>query len=200
VCIQGEWTHVRHIRPGLFGNFHTSTFDSLMCACLPCAENPDSPGVIGALCNPGDRICGPEPRRAPDNKICFSGVGKYAESKGKRTDRAVIFRTDVEDRSEPGGEPPTIRPIGIGWVCGSSPRPTVMTSEPEQPEQQGLRPAPAGGLRRSDDGGSHGHRAGSRSAPTPDIDDGGDPIHGNQQIHPPQEDPPVRADEAPRAR
>src|SRR6185369_4272479 len=95
-CIQGEWTHVRHIRPGLFGNFHASTFDSLMCACLPCAENPDSPGVIGALCNPGDRICGPEPRRAPDNKICFSGVGNYALSKGKRTEDLVVFRVDIE--------------------------------------------------------------------------------------------------------
>src|SRR5207247_386052 len=64
-CIAGEWTHVRHIKKGLNGNFHARSFDSLECACLPCPENPDAPGVVGSLCNPGDRICGPEPRRAP---------------------------------------------------------------------------------------------------------------------------------------
>src|SRR5205814_10013452 len=102
-CIQGEWTHVRHVRPGLMGNFHGSTFDSLVCACLACAGDPGSGTVVGKLCNPGDRICGPEPRRAPDNKICFTGVGDYAMTNGKRAKRSVIFRVDVEDRSEPGG-------------------------------------------------------------------------------------------------
>src|SRR5439155_31345 len=102
-CIAGEWTHVRHIRPRLFGNFHARSFDSLECACLPCPENPDAQGVVGALCNPGDRICGPEPRRAPANKICFSGPGNYALTNGKRAKRSVVFRVDVEDRSEPGG-------------------------------------------------------------------------------------------------
>src|SRR5213076_1179756 len=102
-CIAGEWTHVRHIRPRLFGNFHARSFDSLECACLPCPENPDTPGVVGALCNPGDRICGPEPRRAPANKICFSGPGDYALTRGRRESRSVVFRVDVEDRSEPGG-------------------------------------------------------------------------------------------------
>src|SRR4029077_4892657 len=46
----------------------------------------------------------------PANKICFSGVGDFALSHGKRSTRSVIFRVDVEDRSEPGGtngpEPP----------------------------------------------------------------------------------------------
>src|SRR5207247_2295310 len=102
-CIAGEWTHVRHIRKGLFGNFHARNFDSLECACLPCPENPDVQGVVGALCNPGDRICGPEPRRAPANKICFSGAGNYAPTNGPRAGRSVVFRVDVEDRSEPGG-------------------------------------------------------------------------------------------------
>src|SRR5207244_12934522 len=64
-CIAGEWTHVRHIRPRLFGNFHARSFDSLMCACLSCPENPDVQGVPGTLCNPDDRICGPDPRRPP---------------------------------------------------------------------------------------------------------------------------------------
>src|SRR5213596_4150861 len=78
-CIQCEWQHVRHIRPKLYGNFHARTFDSLNCACLPCAGDPGSGTVTvtDGLCNPGDRICGPEPRRAPDNAICFSGVGDY---------------------------------------------------------------------------------------------------------------------------
>src|SRR5438094_43064 len=102
-CIAGEWTHVRHIRPRLFGNFHARSFDSLMCACLSCPENPDVQGVPGTLCNPDDRICGPEPRRAPANKICFSGAGDYALTNGRRESRSVVFRGDVEDRSGPGG-------------------------------------------------------------------------------------------------
>src|SRR5439155_478595 len=56
VCIQGEWQHVRHIRPKLNGNFHARTFDSLNCACLPCAGDPGSGTVTDGLCNPGDRI------------------------------------------------------------------------------------------------------------------------------------------------
>src|SRR5439155_874018 len=103
VCIQGEWQHVRHIKPKLNGNFHARTFDSLNCACLPCAGDPGSGTVTDGLCNPGDRICGPEPRRAPDNAICFSGVGDYALTNGNRAARSVIFRVDVQDHSEPGG-------------------------------------------------------------------------------------------------
>src|SRR5439155_19962092 len=94
-CIAGEWSHVRHIKKGLAGNFHARSFDSLECACLPCPENPDAPGVVGMLCNPDDRICGPEPRRAPANKICFSGPGDYALTNGKRAKRSVVFRVDV---------------------------------------------------------------------------------------------------------
>src|SRR5438128_5408226 len=84
-CIAGEWTHVRHIRPGLFGNFHARSFDSLMCACLTCPENPNMHALAGELCGPHDRICGPEPRRAPANKICFSGPGGYAFNQGMRS-------------------------------------------------------------------------------------------------------------------
>src|SRR5439155_210314 len=92
-CIHGNWTHVRHTRSG---NFHSKSFDSLMCGCLPCDENPTSPGQVGNLCNPGDRICGPEPPRAPANKICFTGLGKYTMTSGRR-DLDVAFRVDVED-------------------------------------------------------------------------------------------------------
>src|SRR3989475_8231660 len=90
-CIAGERTHARHIRPRLFGNFHARSFDSLMCACLPCPENPDVEGVVGALCNPDDRICGPEPRRAPANNIRLSGPGDYGLTNRPRAIRSVGF-------------------------------------------------------------------------------------------------------------
>ena len=46
---------------------------------------PNMHALAGELCGPHDRICGPEPRRAPANKICFSGVGNYTMSNGKKT-------------------------------------------------------------------------------------------------------------------
>src|SRR5438132_5125374 len=166
-CIAGEWQHVRHFRKGLRGNFHARSFDSLMCACLPCPENPDVQGVAGALCNPGDRICGPEPRRAPANKICFSGAGDYALTRGRRQMRSVMFRVDVVDRGEPGGTngppPPDRYRMRIWFVDADSSegltlRQTVACADPTTE---------------------------NITAPTPDIDDGGDLIRGNQQIHPP---------------
>src|SRR5204862_7314482 len=100
--------HVRHTRPSLTGNFHARTSDSLMCACLACSHcsgdttkgcrtaadctaqgttgpclSPSSQGVVGTLCNPGDRICGPEPRRAPPHTLCFSGAAAYAPTNGQ---------------------------------------------------------------------------------------------------------------------
>src|SRR2546426_950291 len=157
----------RHVRKGLPGNFHARSFDSLECACLPCPENPDAGGVVGALCNPGDRICGPEPRRAPANKICFSGPGDYALSNGKRDRRSVVFRVDVEDRSEPGGTngpPPPDRYRMRIWF-----------GDPDTSAGLDLRRAVACADPTTE----------NISAPTPDIDDGGDLIRGNQQMHPP---------------
>ena len=166
-CIAGEWTHVRHIRKGLFGNFHARNFDSLECACLPCPENPDVQGVVGALCNPGDRICGPEPRRAPANKICFSGSGDYALTRGRRTKRSVVFRVDVEDRGEPGGT--------NGPPLPDRYRIRIWFVDPDSNEGLTLRQAVACADPTTE----------NITAPTPDIDDGGDLIRGNQQIHPP---------------
>src|SRR5439155_23982717 len=97
-CIAGEWTHVRHIRPGLFGNFHARSFDSLMCACLPCPEDPDVQTLVGELCDPNDRICVSELRLAPANKICFSGVVDYALYVGS-TLQSLLLRGDVVERS-----------------------------------------------------------------------------------------------------
>jgi hypothetical protein len=166
-CIQGNWTHVRHVRPGLKGNFHADTFDSLNCACLPCDDSGGQ--VVDGLCNPGDRTCGPEPRRAPANAICFSGVGNYAETNGKRAPRSVVFRVDVQDRSEPGGTngtaPPDRYRLRLWFLNGD---------DPASADALALRTAV---------GCAH---AGEEAveAVTPDIDDGGDLRRGNQQIHP----------------
>ena len=169
VCIQGEWQHVRHIRPKLYGNFHARTFDSLNCACLPCAGDPGSGTVTDGLCNPGDRICGPEPRRAPDNAICFSGVGDYAVTNGNRAARSVVFRVDVQDHSEPGGTngppPPDRYRLRLWFLNGA---------DPTSGDAVSLRMAVACAHAGVEDVG----------ATTPDIDDGGDLIRGNQQIHP----------------
>ena len=206
-CIRGNWTHVRHIRPSLNGNFHARTYDSLMCACLACQHcsgdetkgcrteadciaqgttgpclSESSQGVVGTLCNPGDRICGPEPPRAPANKICFSGVGNYALTHGKRTKGSVIFRVDIEDRSEPGGTngpPPPDRYRMRMWFVQNS------TSNLGDPDTTGT---PAFMLREQVACANAAEEALTITVPnasTPDIDDGGDLLRGNHQIHPP---------------
>src|SRR5207247_92503 len=133
----------------------------------PCPENPDAPGVVGSLCNPGDRICGPEPRRAPANKICFSGPGDYALTNGLRSGRSVVFRVDVIDRSEPGGTngapPPDRYRMRIWFV------------DPDTADGLTLRRAVACADAKTE----------IVPAPPPDIDDGGDLTRGNQQVHPP---------------
>ena len=51
------------------GNDRSQLFDSLICGC---------DGVFdGKLCNPGDREPGPEPRPAPANMACWTGVGTF---------------------------------------------------------------------------------------------------------------------------
>jgi uncharacterized repeat protein (TIGR01451 family) len=195
-CIHGNLEHVRHIQGGLRGNFHAKSYDSLMCACLSCAENPANPGKVGELCNPGDRICGPEPRRAPANKITFSGVGDYVITRGRRIPRSVIFRVDIEDRSEPGGShpggqtpPPDRYRIRI-WILTAAElaklkdpadrlltmREAIAASNTNTPLKDGavladgVTPVPLGTA-------VFGIRA-------PDIDDGGELERGNHQIHP----------------
>src|SRR5262249_59622415 len=103
--------------------------------------------VEGALCNPGDRICGPEPRRAPDNKICFSGVGNYALTNGKRAKRVVVFRVDINDRSEPGGTngpPPPDRYRFRLWLVDATGGPGGL-GNPDKGGPGGHKPPPAGG-------------------------------------------------------
>jgi len=100
---------------GLRGNFHARYYDTLDCACLATNLNAacqyDS-GVFGEptkkhqVCNPDDKVAGPEPRSSPANKIVFTGVGDWACPNGRRAPRACLFRVDIEDRSEPGGSHP----------------------------------------------------------------------------------------------
>ena len=125
-----------------------------------CAGDPGSGTVTDGLCNPGDRICGPELRRAPDNAICFSGVGDYAVINGDRTPRSVVFRVDIQDHSEPGG-----------------------TNGPNPPDRYRLR---LWFLKGADTSSADAIslRTAVGCAATPDIDDGGDLIRGNHQIHP----------------
>jgi hypothetical protein len=201
---------VRHIRPRLNGNFHARTFDSLECFCLGCqhcagdstkvcssdadcgADAPcNAPGfgtVMGVQCNPDDRICGPEPRRAPDNKICFSGVGNYALTNGKRAKRKVVFRVDIDDRSEPGGTngtPPPDRYRMRIWVVDATGSHVDLGNPDSQnsPAFQ-LRKDVACAFPKDANGVQTGGEDVKPGTITPDIDDGGDLFRGNHQIHP----------------
>ena len=161
-CIQGSWEHVRHDKGG---TLHAKSFDSLVCGCLPCAGRPDPPA--GSLCNPGDRICGPEPPRAPANKICFTGVAPFTPTNGKK-DLNAAFRVDVEDHGEPGGDsgpaPPDRYRMRI-WI---------LSGDPDGADNLALRQSISCGASLSE----------QLAAAAPDIDDGGDTPHGNLQIHP----------------
>jgi len=188
-CIHGRWTHVRHIQGGLMGNFHAKSYDSLMCACLGCPQDPTAAGKVGGLCNPGDRICGPEPRPAPANKICFSGVGDYTLTNGRRVPRSVLFRVDIEDRSEPGGAhpkgstpPPDRYRIRI-WVL--SDLEAARLSDPADRLLDFRRSiACSPGSTTTLDGAPGALGSAVFGVRAPDIDDGGVLDRGNHQIHP----------------
>jgi hypothetical protein len=186
-CISGEWEHNRHLKGNSLvgvlhasGNGHEHQFDSLLCACLPCDENPGAVGLVGEVCNPGQRICGPLPRKAPANKICFSGVADYTFTTGNKTVKAV-FRVDIEDRSEGNSQssapPPDRYRIRI-WLldpsCGRNP-------DPNSAEAMAIRFA------ASADPNTIAVLATTENLKVnipPDIDDGGDMTQGNHQIHP----------------
>jgi hypothetical protein len=201
-CIKGEWEHVRHIRPRLRGNFHASSFDSLMCGCLGCLGDDGKAcdpalnqcpidGLENGLCHPANpgqnfkenRICGPEPRKAPANKICFSGVGDYALTNGKRARRSVVFRVDIIDRSEPGGgfpggsvDPPDRYRMRMWFLCDPN-DPTAPCLDPASDDVMALREGVAcldPAVETLPD-----------TVASPNIDDGGDLDRGNHQLHPP---------------
>jgi hypothetical protein len=194
VCIQGNWQHVRHLQGGLRGNFHAKTFDSLMCACLACDGGTGT--VVGELCNPGNRPCGPEPRKAPANKITFSGVGDYTLTNGRRTPRSVIFRVDIEDRSEPGGshpkggKPPADRYRIRIWVLTSAelallndPNNRLLTMR-EAIAATTANTALKDGAVKLDGVTPVDLGTAVFGIRPPDIDDGGELERGNRQIHP----------------
>jgi hypothetical protein len=176
--IQGQWQYSRKTQgTGNLGTFHASDYNSLMCGC---DDGSGGAGVIGTgpgnkmgLCNPGDRDVGPEPRPAPANVACFTGVGTLSPpSLGKRT-TAVAFRIHVEDRSEPGagknsGSLDDVFRIEI-WIPNRDPDtgdPANLGETPESLAERACCFSPDPTLR------------------DPNIDDGGDLIHGNIQIHP----------------
>jgi hypothetical protein len=148
--VQGSWTHSRKKRKG---SFHALDYNSLVCGC---------DGVFdGELCNPDDRDPGPEPRPAPANMACWSGIGDFNPTNGRRTIR-VAFRVEVEDRSEPGGpqgsDPVDVYRIRI-WVPGDGEDVWDLADQ----------------------------ACCTNADPTgraPDVDDGDDLINGNIQIHP----------------
>jgi hypothetical protein len=163
--ICGQWQHVRHANNGRLQSFHTAgIFDSLRCACLACDSLTPLPDA--GLCNPDDRVCGPEPRRANANAIAITGVGRMALRPGNK-DTDVIFRIYVEDRGEPGGspfghpaDPPDVYCFQI-WIANPQ-------------TSANLRAAIACYL-------GTGVPAG---VPAPDISDCGDLSRGNHQLHP----------------
>jgi hypothetical protein len=210
-CIRGEYQHVRHMKGGRRANFHAASngnvhqFDSLACACLPCdsfdttnswpnpkltchpadrtyTSNGDVTSVEG-LCNPGDRACGPEPRKAPSNKIAFSGVGDYTEAKGRKIANQVVFRVDIEDRGEPGNA----HAIGSNGKDKKIDRYRIrmwkITGDPDSLYNRALRVAVAV-TNAADERVLATLPCGQGATPEPDVDDGGDLDRGNRQIHP----------------
>jgi len=165
--ICGQWQHVRHANNGRLQSFHTAgIFDSLRCACLACNGTEVLPD--GTVCNPGDRVCGPEPRRANANAIAVTGVGKMALRPGNK-DTDVVFRIYIEDRGEPGGspfghpeDPPDVYCIQI-WIVN-----------PSASVGLGLRASISCLLGKDLPAGIQ----------VPDISDCGDLSRGNHQLHP----------------
>jgi hypothetical protein len=127
-------------------------------------------------------MCGPEPRRAPANKICFSGVGNYTLTNGKKAPQSVVFRVDIEDRGEPGGAHPISQSGKNKLADRYRMRIWFITGDPNSAANLNLRATVAckDPLTERipctlDCGGT---------TPAPDIDDGGDLDVGNRQIHP----------------
>jgi hypothetical protein len=194
-CIHGNWEHVRHEKGGSRGNFHAKIFDSLMCACLGCPEDPLAPVVIGGLCNPDSRTCGPEPRRSPANKICFSGLGDYTVTSGARERRAVLFRVDLEDRSEPGNshaggtKPPNDRHRIRIWILTETELARLRDPNDRLLDfRRAIACTPGSTAQKDGAVGPDGLPVPLGTAVfgvrAPDIDDGGEMDHGNHQIHP----------------
>jgi hypothetical protein len=190
---------------GNAGNFHARFYDTLECACLDTnltsvvvtigsqtyTNHVYGPGTtVDSVCNADDRASGPLPRPAPSNKIAFTGIGDYAETKGRRTPVSVLFRVDVEDRSEPGGshpkggKPPADRNRTRIWILTASELQQLHGAGPD-PLLLNFRNAisACNGI-DVQDGASVKNGAAAFGVRAPDIDDGGELTRGNYQIHP----------------
>jgi len=209
-CIHGRWTHVRHVKGGLRGNFHARYYDTLKCACLdtnlvPKADHTGlfyGPGTMnGNVC--GNCNIGPLPRPAPANKIVFTGVGDWADPNGRRASRATLFRVDIEDRGEPGnahaqgangkpGRVPDHYRIRI-WVLTDSELQQLRGTSGPDLYLEDFRDAisacngtdaPDGAVDGSGNRVSTVNGTAVFGVRAPNIDDGGILEHGNHQIHP----------------
>ena len=187
--IQGNWQYDRKY-PGADqfkqGTFHAKEFNSLICGCcsadLPnCTEgginqNPGAGACFkqGATRDPlngkvcGDRITGPLPRPAGANIICFYGIGDWTPTNGRKLDK-VAFRVEAEDRGEPSVKKNTDETCDYHririWVPAAGEDAKVLadqacctTALDDNLDVPGIR--------------------------LPNIDDGGNLLHGNIQIHP----------------
>lgn len=147
--------------------------------------NAGDTATVEGLCNSGDRMCGPEPRKAPANKIAFSGVGSYTDSNGRKVANSVIFRVDIEDRGEPGNA----HAIGASGKDKKIDRYRIRmwkligNGGPDSPENRALRVAVAV-TDATDERVMVNMPCEKGLTPEPFIDDGGDLDRGNRQLHP----------------
>jgi len=217
-CIRGQWQHTRHYvgkgnpKDVIDMDFHSNTpkgvYDLHVCACLGCCDPTTGfyiPGTVGVngLCNPDDhKICGPQPRPAPDNAIIFSGIGTIKPeldgeppAASNQAAEYVVFLVYVEDRSEPGGHHPkgAVEPADVycfqAWKTG-----VKVSKKPDFTQiATDLRLAVAKGgcaFINSLAADTVGTKIGTLPDLTvygvraPDINDCGALRDGNQQIHP----------------
>ena len=212
-CIHGNWEHVRHNQGGNEGNFHAKVYDTLECACLDTDYTPITLSApiygtnvlqtytnllygpatsVDGVC--GNRSIGPLPRKAPANKIVFTGIGDWTDTNGPRASRSTLFRVDIEDRGEPGnahaqasngkpGRVPDRYRIRI-WV---------LTAAEKAQLDGGAGDAYLLGFRNAisacngidvQDGATVPNGVAAFGVRHPDVDDGGELTHGNHQIHP----------------
>jgi hypothetical protein len=190
-CIHGRWTHVRHAQGGQGGDFHARYFDTLDCACLSTNLGPGGiygPGtLVHNVCNPGDRVSGPEPAKASANKISFTGVGSWSDAGGRREPQTALFRVDIEDRGEKGGGIDSSLPdryrIRI-WILSDSELAQLNGSGPDSHllNFRNAISACRGSFVR--DGADVPNGTAVFGVRAPDIDDGGAMQRGKEQIHP----------------